>query len=118
MAASKYLCCFVAVVISSAAHGKSIMVASTYWEDTYTSTGARFNPAGLTAAHKTLPIGTKLTVRYGRRAIVVTVNDRGPFIRGRDIDLARGAAKALRFPGLGRIQVEPYPPLPKPRPVF
>jgi rare lipoprotein A len=96
----------------------SQMQASTYWEDSYVSDGRRFDPNGITAAHKILPLGTKLTVGYkpSRRVIVLVIEDRGPFIPGRELDLSRGAAKALRFPGLGRVDVQFWPPLPKPRP--
>ena len=95
--------------------------ASVYWEDYYICTGQRFNPDGITAAHRTLPLGTKLTISYrpSRRVIVVEINDRGPAEwTHREIDLSRGAAKALRFPGTGRVDVQPWPPLPKPRPQY
>lgn len=66
-----------------------------------TASGARFNPMGLTAAHRTLPFGTKLKVTHGGRSVVVTVNDRGPFIRGRVLDLSKGAARAIGLTGRG-----------------
>ncbi len=73
-----------------------------------TASGARFNPGGLTAAHRSLPFGTKLRVSHGGRSVVVTVNDRGPFIRGRVLDLSRGAASAIGLTsrGVGRIVAE------------
>lgn len=98
------------------AHAKTPMLASVYWEDKFVATGARFDANGMTAAHKTLPFGTKLTVYYGHRSVVIRINDRGPFVRKRELDLSRGAAKALRFPGLGKVKVESWPPLPKPDP--
>ena len=47
-----------------------------------TASGQRFNQNAMTAAHRTLPFGTKLRVTHGGRSVVVTINDRGPFIRG------------------------------------
>ncbi len=78
-----------------------------------TASGERFNPGGLTAAHRTLPFGTKLkltNVKNGR-SVVVRVNDRGPFVRGRMLDVSHGAASALGFVGQGtaRLKVEPHP---------
>jgi rare lipoprotein A len=72
-------------------------IASYYWEDSLVATGAPFNPDGLTAAHRTLPFGTHLRVTdlVSRRSVVVTVNDRGPFVDGRVLDLSRGAARVL-----------------------
>ncbi len=85
-------------------------IASWYgWESgDRTAMGTRFNPRGLTAAHRTLPLPTrvKVTNLKNRRSVIVTVNDRGPFVRGRLIDLSYGAAKALRLNGLGPVEVE------------
>ena len=66
-----------------------------------TASGARYNPMGLTAAHRSLPFGTKLKVTHGGRSVVVTVNDRGPFIRGRVLDLSKGAAQVIGLTGRG-----------------
>src|SRR5882757_8112863 len=73
-----------------------------------TASGQRFNQNAMTAAHKTLPFGTKLRVTHGGRSVVVTINDRGPFIRGRVLDLSTGAARAigLTSAGVGRITAE------------
>ena len=73
-----------------------------------TSSGEVFNMYGFTAAHRTLPLGTLLNVknRENGRAIQVKVNDRGPFIRGRILDLSYGAAKALDMIGSGTVLVE------------
>lgn len=92
------------------------VTASVYWEGTRVATGRKFDPNGMTVAHRTLPLGTRLVVSYGRNFCEVIVNDRGPFVRGRDIDLTRGVAKALHFPGLGKVRVAYWPPLPRPRP--
>jgi len=71
-----------------------------------TASGSRYNQNGLTAAHKTLPFGTRLKVCF-KRCAVVTVNDRGPYIYGRELDLSKGAADAigLTASGVGRVQV-------------
>jgi rare lipoprotein A (peptidoglycan hydrolase) len=68
-----------------------------------TASGARFNAAGMTAAHRTLPFGTKVRVtnKSNGRSVVVTINDRGPFVRGRIIDLSTGAAGVIGMMGAG-----------------
>jgi rare lipoprotein A len=75
-----------------------------------TASGARFNPSAMTAAHRTLPFGTKVRVTNKRngRSVVVTINDRGPFIRGRIIDLSSGAAGVIgmRSSGVAPVSVE------------
>lgn len=73
-----------------------------------TASGQRFNQNAMTAAHRTLPFGTKLRVTHGARSVVVTINDRGPFIRGRVLDLSTGAARAvgLTGAGVGRVTAE------------
>ena len=60
-----------------------------------TANGEIFSPSKLTAAHKTLPFGTRLKVTYKGKSVVVKVNDRGPFVKGRSLDLSEGAAKRL-----------------------
>lgn len=70
-----------------------------------TASGQRFNQNAMTAAHRTLPFGTRLKVTHGGRSVVVTVNDRGPFIRGRVLDLSTGAARAIGLTGRGVGQV-------------
>ena len=60
-----------------------------------TASGEPFNPYGFTAAHRTLPLGTKLIVSYGGRSVEVVVNDRGPYSGGRELDLSQGAADYL-----------------------
>ena len=73
-----------------------------------TASGQRFNQNAMTAAHRSLPFGTKLRVTHGGRSVVVTVNDRGPFIRGRVLELSTGAARAigLTSAGVGRVTAE------------
>lgn len=66
-----------------------------------TASGEPFDPYGYTAAHKTLPLGTQLMVTYGGRSVQVTVNDRGPYVGGRDLDLSQGAAEYLGLTAAG-----------------
>ena len=73
-----------------------------------TSSGGRLNPGALTAAHRSLPFGTKVRVTNQKngRSVVVTINDRGPFVRGRVIDVTPAAARALGFSGLAPVSLE------------
>lgn len=73
-----------------------------------TASGARFNQNAMTAAHRSLPFGTKLRVTHGSRSVVVTINDRGPFIKGRVLDLSKGAASAIGLTsrGVGKVVAE------------
>lgn len=71
--------------------------ASYYSSGARTASGERFDQNGFTAASRTLPFGTRLHVTnpVTGRSVIVRINDRGPFVRGRDLDLAKGAAEAL-----------------------
>ena len=73
-----------------------------------TASGQRFNQNAMTAAHRSLPFGTKLRVTHRGQSVVVTINDRGPFIRGRVLDLSTGAARAIGLTGagVGRVTAE------------
>ncbi|WP_336801733.1 septal ring lytic transglycosylase RlpA family protein [Kaistia sp. MMO-174] len=72
-----------------------------------TANGERFHPGGMTAAHRTLPFGTRVrvTVLSTGRSCAVRINDRGPFVRGRVIDLAHGAARACGISGVARVRL-------------
>ena len=72
-----------------------------------TASGVRYDPTKFTAAHRTLPFGTTVLVvdKRSQRSVTVVVNDRGPFIKGRVIDLSYAAAQALRMEKRGLIQV-------------
>jgi len=84
-------------------------VASFYRHGRRTANGEAFNPRGMTAAHRTLPFGTRVKVVHEAtgRAVVVRINDRGPFTGGRVIDLAQGPAETLGLTraGIGRVAV-------------
>jgi rare lipoprotein A len=89
---------------ASAGHSRSFSGIASYYGNesgSRTASGQRFNQNAMTAAHRTLPFGTRLRVTHGSRSVVVTVNDRGPFIRGRVLDLSKGAAHAIGLTGRG-----------------
>jgi rare lipoprotein A len=83
-------------------------VASTYSSGTRTANGEAYNHMGVSAAHKSLPFGTRVVVRNQRtgRSITVRINDRGPFVAGRIIDLSTGAKNALGMDGLASVCLE------------
>jgi rare lipoprotein A len=78
-----------------------------------TASGERFNPNGLTAAHRTLPLGTRLRVTNvaNGRSVIVRVNDRGPFVGSRLIDVSLGAAREIQMirSGTARVRLELVP---------
>jgi rare lipoprotein A len=89
---------------------KEISGIAAYYDKGYrglTASGARYDPNKFTCAHRTLPFGTRVLVTDMRthRSVTVTVNDRGPFNKGRVIDLSLAAAKALRMTDRGLIRV-------------
>jgi rare lipoprotein A len=85
-------------------------IASVYSTEsgTGTASGQRLNPQALTAAHRTLPFGTQVRVtnHNNGKTVTVTINDRGPFVRGRVIDLTPAGAQVLGFSGLTRVTLE------------
>jgi len=100
-----------AAIAPSSGSGRSFSgMASFYGNESgnKTASGQRFNQNAMTAAHRSLPFGTKLKVTHGGRSVVVTINDRGPFIRGRVLDLSTGAARAVGLTGrgVGRVTAE------------
>lgn len=87
------------------------MVSSWYGpglEGNLTASGEVFDPSGYTAASLTYPFGTRLLVSYGGRSTVVIVNDRGPYVAGRQIDLSQAAAEeiGLTAAGVDYVDVE------------
>jgi len=85
-------------------------VASFYWQPQRVAAGGWFNPNAMTAAHKTLPFGTRVRVTHqgNGRSVEVVINDRGPYIAGRIIDLSKAAASVIGMTGQGiaRVAVE------------
>jgi len=82
-------------------------VASYYSKPQRLASGGRFNPSAMTAAHKTLPFGTRVRVTHARngRSVDVRINDRGPFVAGRIIDLSKAAAQAIGMGGTARVKM-------------
>ena len=84
-------------------------IASVYgYSGGRTASGERASPHGLTAAHRTLPFGSRVRVINKRngKSVVVRINDRGPFVKGRVIDVTPAAARALGFSGLAPVSLE------------
>lgn len=83
------------------------VIASWYGSESgnRTANGEPFDGSSMTAAHKTLPFGTKLRVSYRGKSVVVRINDRGPYVRGRSLDLSRAAAARLGLipAGVGKV---------------
>jgi rare lipoprotein A len=105
--------CMFSAPIANAAEGRSHSlsgIASVYSTESghSTASGQRLNPGALTAAHRSLPFGTKVRVTNKRngRSVVVTINDRGPFVRGRVIDLTPAGARAIGLSGLAPVSLE------------
>jgi peptidoglycan lytic transglycosylase len=98
-----------AMMTPSSGSGRTFSgVASFYGNESgsKTASGQRFNQNAMTCAHRSLPFGTKLRVTHGGRSVIVTVNDRGPFIRGRVLDLSTAAARAVGISGVGQVVAE------------
>ena len=88
----------------------SLGMASYYWQPQALASGGRFDPNGMTAAHKSLPFGTRVRVTHlgNGRSVEVKINDRGPYVAGRIIDLSRAAAGVIGMTaqGVARVAVE------------
>ncbi len=99
----------VSFCLISAAHAQ-VGLASVYaYHGEKTANGEFASPGKLTAAHKTLPLGTRVRVtnKQNGKTVVVRINDRGPYVGGRIIDLTPAGARALGFNGLARVEVVP-----------
>ena len=85
-------------------------LASFYGHQSRTASGEKFNPGELTAAHRTLPFGTRVRVTdvTTGRSVTVRVNDRGPFVPGRDVDVSYAAAERLGMvgPGIAKVKLD------------
>ena len=84
--------------------GKPIL-ASWYQSGAITASGEKFSPKKLTAAHRFLPFGTMVKVRYKKLYVWVKINDRGPFKRGRGLDLSKGAARKIGMEGVQIVEL-------------
>ncbi len=102
--------CGVAIMFAcSSAAIAEVGIASVYaYAGGKTASGERARPSELTAAHRTLAFGTHVRVTNQRngRSVIVRINDRGPFVRGRVIDLTPAAARALGISGLAPVRLE------------
>ena len=103
--------CFAGAVLAASTQGicrGGSMNATQYSSGLGTASGEPFRPNGLTAAHKKLPFGTRVKITNPRTGAmtIVKINDRGPFTRGRDIDLSRAAARAIGLTSVGTICAE------------
>ena len=99
--------CAILVTSSISAQAQSGIASVYSYRGGKTASGERAHPSGMTAAHRSLPFGTKVRVTNKRngRSVVVRINDRGPFVRGRVIDVTPAAASALGFSGLAPVHV-------------
>jgi rare lipoprotein A len=100
-----------ASVMPTSSGGRTFSGMASYYGNesgSRTASGQRMNAAAMTCAHRSLPFGTRLRVTHGDRSVIVTVNDRGPFVRGRVLDLSTGAARAIGLTGagVGRVVAE------------
>ena len=102
------------VVVASIYYPGDGVVAKNKYQ---TSSGQRYDQSAAKCAALKWPLGTMLHLVHGRNNIDVTINDHGPYRKGRALDCTPAVDKALHLGGLGSVRVEPYPPLPKARPV-
>ncbi|MDB6036033.1 MAG: rare lipoprotein [Verrucomicrobiales bacterium] len=103
--------CATVVFFTIPAHGGEMCGRASYYgaeSGNRTANGEHFTGRGMTAAHRSMPFGTKLRVTYRGRSVVVRINDRGPYIKGRFLDLSRAAAAKLGMipAGVARVCVE------------
>ena len=94
--------------LESAAHAELASYYGQEFAGRRTASGERFNPNAMTAAHRTLRFGTRVRVTNFRngRSVIVRINDRGPFVKGRAIDLSRGAARAIGMGSSAHVRIQ------------
>lgn len=101
---------FTTLAVSSDAHASTQKIYATWYGPGFhgrkTASGQRFNQYAMTAAHRTLPFGTKVRVKHKGRSVIVVINDRGPFIKGRSLDLSKGAARKLKCGGVCLVEMK------------
>ena len=100
--------CFSFVFIGTLSVAKAQSGIASIYSGGRTANGERADANGMTAAHKTLPFGTLVRVTHQRsgRSVIVRINDRGPFVAGRVIDVTPAAARALGFSGLAPVTLD------------
>jgi rare lipoprotein A len=96
------------IAIPMAASAQSGIASVYAYSGGRTASGERVSPGALTAAHRTLPFGTmvRVTDNHSGRSVVVRINDRGPFVAGRVIDMTPAGARALGFSGLASVTLD------------
>jgi peptidoglycan lytic transglycosylase len=103
-------CCILAMLLafSVSANAESGLAAVYSYSQKTTASGERFSPGALTAAHRTLPFGSRVRVTNSRngRSVIVRINDRGPYTKGRVIDLTPAAARVLGFRSLTPVRIK------------
>lgn len=108
----KFIITVIASLFLFVSQSEATVVASWYgpgFHGKKTASGERFNQNAYTAAHKTLPFGTQVRVTYKGRSVTVRINDRGPFIKGRTIDLSKAAARAIGCLGTCKVSMSVIP---------
>ena len=97
------------VVVGKVVGDRTGLVTASWYGERYrgkpTASGELFDPDKLTAAHRRLPFGTRVRCQLGKKFVVVTIPDRGPFVKGREIDLSRAAFQRLANTDAGLIQI-------------
>ena len=97
------------VVVGKVVGDRTGLVTASWYGERYrgkpTASGELFDPDKLTAAHRRLPFGTRVRCQLGKKFVVVTITDRGPFVKGREIDLSRAAFQRLANTDAGLIQI-------------
>lgn len=108
IARSVVAACLLSFALAGSASAESGIASVYAYSGGKTASGERANPRELTAAHRTLPFGSKVRVtnKSNGRSVTVRINDRGPFVRGRVIDLTPAAAGQLGFSGLASVSLE------------
>jgi len=99
--------CLLFFAIAGTAHAETGIASIYGYDGGKTASGERANPRELTAAHRTLPFGSRvmITNKKNGRTVTVRINDRGPFVRGRIIDVTPAAARQLGFSGLTQVSL-------------
>jgi len=102
------LLCAASLLIASPTLSNAQSGIASVYSGGRTANGETARASGMTAAHRTLPFGTlvRVTHRHTGRSVVVRINDRGPFVRGRVIDVTPAAAHALGFSGLAPVSLD------------
>jgi rare lipoprotein A len=97
----------VVIFLSEAAFAETCVASHYGYSGGHTASGERMNPSAMTAAHRTRPFGSHVavTLHSNGRSVTVRINDRGPFVKGRCIDLSTGAAHALGMSGTDLVSL-------------